>query len=111
MRLYITECGRAACFHVVNGRDVLQSLEQGEEEVPVVCAYVAHGSAHAREGLAVAQVIVGIVFGRFALRPVPMRLVKVHDRHIMFVYMLSLLQGEVLGHGQGFFENHGRHHG
>ena len=41
------------------------------QESDVIALHVVHVAAHARKTLAEPKVICGIVFGRFALRPVP----------------------------------------
>src|SRR5436309_3234890 len=83
------------------------------QERDVIALHVTHLAAHSREARAEAQVVGGIVLGRFTLRPIPLpAILNVHDVNSMVMNgRTPALEAQVIDAAQAFFEDLRGHDG
>ena len=90
---------------------LIQSLRQAQQEISIVCPDVGHLPSHTGEGLAIAEIVGGVVLGRFPIAlPVPVRFRQIHDEYPVPVYAITPLKRKILSHAECLLEDHGRHH-
>src|SRR5215813_653603 len=70
-----------------SGVSSCQLVEQMMQERHIIALEVLHGATHPGKAFAESQIVSRIVFGRFALRPVPSAtILDVHNVDRMFAY-------------------------
>src|SRR5689334_20176687 len=83
------------------------------QKAHVVALHVAHRATHAREALAKAEVIRGIVFRRLALRPIPIAaILQIHDVETVLLHRFPPgLQAQIIHTTETLLEYLRRHDG